>query len=132
MEHMKIKPKKQHDVLPCYYIPLGLQERLLEREDTVKELRDAFNTNDVAGSSQCVVLHGIGGVGKTRIALEYANSSRSRFDAIFWISADNNFKLAQGFSEVSKRLTLSRESDEQQDTDSNIARVKAWLVETCE
>ena len=131
MEQMKAKSNTQESVLPCYYIPFGLQERLLERESIVEELRKALGPIGVIDSHRCVILHGLGGVGKTRIALEYATNARNQFDAIFWISADNMVKLTQGFSEVSRRLSLTRENNEPQDAASTISSVRTWLADTC-
>ncbi len=43
-----------------------------------------------------VVLCGIGGIGKTSIAIEYVFSRRDKFDAVFWIRSDEPSKLEQG------------------------------------
>lgn len=47
-------------------------------------------------SPRHVAICGIGGVGKTSIAIEYAFSRQDMFDAIFWIRADEPAKLEQG------------------------------------
>lgn len=36
-----------------------------------------------------VVICGMGGVGKTELAIEYALSNQAKFDAIFWVNSDN-------------------------------------------
>lgn len=43
-----------------------------------------------------VVLCGIGGIGKTSIAIEYVFSRKTKFDAIFWIRSDEALKLEHG------------------------------------
>jgi Holliday junction resolvasome RuvABC ATP-dependent DNA helicase subunit len=45
-----------------------------------------------------VVLCGIGGIGKTSIAMEFAFAYGPRFDAVFWIRADEPAKLEAGMS----------------------------------
>lgn len=57
-------------------------------------------------------LHSMGGVGKTQIALQCANSNRGSFNAILWISADNTIRMAQSFLEVARRLCLFPENEE--------------------
>lgn len=84
------------------------------------------------GSLKVAVLWGMGGVGKTKIALQYVNKCRKDFDAIFWISADNSIKLTQDFLEVSKRLHLSPDVDDAQDAVAAMSKVKTWLSTTCE
>lgn len=51
------------------------------------------------GNQKHVVLCGMGGIGKTSIAMEYAFSRKRLFDAIFWIRADETAKLEQGNSQ---------------------------------
>ncbi|KAL8792441.1 MAG: hypothetical protein Q9195_004974 [Heterodermia aff. obscurata] len=53
---------------------------------------------------------GVGGLGKTQIALEYAFSRESKFDAIFFICADSHSKIAESFSLISTKLGLSDQS----------------------
>lgn len=45
-----------------------------------------------------VVLCGMGGLGKTSIAIEFTFSRRDKFDTVFWIRADEPAKLDQGTS----------------------------------
>jgi Holliday junction resolvasome RuvABC ATP-dependent DNA helicase subunit len=57
-----------------------LDELLLPRHDTIVSAED--------GVLKHVTLCGMGGLGKTEIAIEYAFTRRDKFDAIFWIRAD--------------------------------------------
>lgn len=76
------------------------------------------------------MLYDLGDVGKTKIALQYVNECRHRFDAILWISADNSVKLTQRFHEASRRLGLTLEKSDNQLAVDALSKVKAWLVET--
>lgn len=40
-------------------------------------------------------MHGIGGVGKTQVALEFAHRYSNEYDAIFWINAETEAKLTE-------------------------------------
>ncbi|KAI0436327.1 hypothetical protein F4803DRAFT_542680 [Xylaria telfairii] len=73
-----------------------------------------------------VVLCGIGGIGKTSIAIEYVFSRRNKFDAIFWIRADEPEKLEQDFGQISSELGLL---DPAENSNPVIRRnvVKGWL-----
>ncbi|KAK4443193.1 tetratricopeptide repeat domain-containing protein [Podospora aff. communis PSN243] len=51
-------------------------------------------------------LCGLGGVGKTEAAYEFSLRNKDKFDAIFWVSADEPAKLAQGFVDISLNLGL--------------------------
>ena len=118
--------------LPCYYVPFGINQQFYGREKILQKVKMVLDREE--GDRQCkaLLLHGLGGVGKTKIALQYVNNSRDQFDAIFWISADNSIKLTQSFLEVSRRLGFTPENDDAQDATAAISKVKAWLMETRE
>jgi len=116
--------------LPCYYLPFGIDGQFFGREDIVLKLQEALDPKEGAVGCKSFALYGMGGVGKTKVAMQYVNRSRTKFDAIFWISADNSFKLTQSFLEISRRLGLSPDDDKAEDAVAAISKVKNWLVET--
>ena len=122
----------KNDKIPCYYIPFGINEQFYGREDILQKVKKVLDREEGDCRCKSLVLHGLGGVGKTKIALQYVNNSRNKFDAIFWISADNSIKIMQSFLEVSRRLGLTPENDEAQDAVAAMSKVKTWLVETRE
>ncbi len=128
-----LKDNNSNDVrLPCHYVPFGINERFFGREDILQRVKEVLDPVDGNLRSKSLVLHGLGGVGKTKIALQYVNQSRDRFDAIFWISADNSIKLTQSFLEASRRLGLTPEDSDSQDAVAAMSKVKTWLSETRE
>ena len=118
------------DVLPCYLIPFGVDEQFHGRLDILDRMQKGLLHED--GALKVNVLWGMGGVGKTKIALHYVNKFRQDFDAIFWISADNSIKLTQDFLEVSKKLHLSPNVEDAQDAVAAMSKVKTWLSTTGE
>lgn len=122
--------KIKEDILPCYYIPFGLNEWLIGREDELRHVKDALDPQEGNRQSRSFALYGMGGVGKTAIALQYANSARTRYDAIFWISADNMIKMTQDFLEIAQKLELVPKDRKSEDANAAMTKVKAWLNET--
>lgn len=116
--------------LPCHYVPFGIDEQFFGRDDILQRMKAVLDPVEGYSRRKSLVLHGLGGVGKTKIALQYVNQSRHRFDAILWISADNSIKLTQSFLEASCRLGLTPEKSDSQDAVAAMSKVKAWLVET--
>jgi hypothetical protein len=53
----------------------------------------------------------MGGLGKTEVAIEYIFSTKVKFDAIFWVTADTIHKLNMGLSQVSRVLDLEDGAD---------------------
>ena len=55
-------------------------------------------------SSSVVVIHGMGGVGKTQLAREYTYRYGSSFDSVWWIDAQNLQSTYTGFLQIAQRL----------------------------
>lgn len=69
---------------------------------------------------------GMGGLGKTQLAIQYIFTRKEKFDAIFWLSADDKNTLAQNFARIACQLGIEDASDSQDLTVSR-ERVKEWL-----
>jgi hypothetical protein len=51
-------------------------------------------------------LCGLGGVGKTEIAVEFMFAHREDFDAVFWVQSNEPAKIADGFCQIAMELGL--------------------------
>ncbi len=50
------------------------------------------------------VLHGLGGIGKTQLAIEFARKYRNNYSAVFWIDGSSKEKLRQSIATLAKQL----------------------------
>jgi hypothetical protein len=60
----------------------------------------------VARGVACCVIHGLGGMGKTQTALEYAYVHESDYDAIFWLRSETEAELSASYSAIAVKLRL--------------------------
>lgn len=122
--------KITHQVLPCYCIPSGIAGRFYGRQDALDHLRATLQPEQTSQNIRSIALYGMGGVGKTQIALRYATEYRDFYDAILWISADSSIKMGQSALEVAHRLQLIPDTQQAQDSVAAISRLKIWLGQT--
>jgi hypothetical protein len=51
-----------------------------------------------------VVVHGLGGIGKTQLAVEFARTHQGGFSGVFWLDGSSEAKLKQSFVDIVQRL----------------------------
>lgn len=111
--------------LPCHYLPSLPTRSFFGRQDVLASIE-----NSLKSDCRCVLLHGLGGVGKSRTALEYANTRRSRYDVIIWIPADSKLKVQHAVYEFAKSLGLVQDTDDVSESSLALMKVKSWLSST--
>ena len=55
-------------------------------------------------AQKIVVLHGLGGIGKSQLAIEYAKKHQDDYAAIFWLNAKTEDTLKESFADGARRL----------------------------
>ena len=53
---------------------------------------------------QAVTLHGLGGIGKTQLAIAYTKAHRDDYSAIFWLNIKDEVSVKQSYSRLAKRI----------------------------
>ena len=90
-------------------------------------LAETASESNNADSTRLYALCGMGGIGKTDLAVEYAYSRKNKFSAVFWLDSDGVSQLATDFGRISIELGLET-PEEAQDLETSIEIVKAWLT----
>ncbi|CAI4214241.1 unnamed protein product [Parascedosporium putredinis] len=90
-----------------YLIPFPRNLQFVGRKGLVDELTEKLF---ISNSSQTIALFGLGGVGKTQVALQLAYwVKQNRPDySVFWVSALSYPAFEQSYAEIEKRLDYSR------------------------
>jgi hypothetical protein len=105
-------------------------EQFVAREEELAEMHRALRGD---GSRRTVVLHGLGGIGKTRLAIAYAKRHKDNYSAVFWLNIKDQGSLKQGFVKAAKQILRNHSSASRlssvdiENVDEVIDAVKAWL-----
>ena len=117
--------------LPCCALPVARNERFFGRRDILDDIDERLQGHGDSQGLKSLAIHGLGGVGKTQIALEYAYSKQSQFDAILWVPAKDDLAMQQGFTKIAvdglKLPTANPQSHQE-----NVLSVVNWLQQTRE
>jgi tetratricopeptide (TPR) repeat protein len=110
---------------PIWNVPYRQNPFFLGREALLSRLGTALRTTQATKLSQPQAITGLGGIGKTQLAVEYAYRFRLDYHAVLWVSADTRDTLSTGFIELGRILDLPEKNEREQG--QSIAGVQHWL-----
>ncbi len=113
--------------VPFWNVPYRQNPFFTGREDILTRLDEALITSKVATSMQPYALTGMGGVGKTQTAIEYAHRYRSKYHAVLWVRAGSHEVLTSDFAALAALLGLDQRNE--QNLNRTIAAIKQWLID---
>jgi tetratricopeptide (TPR) repeat protein len=93
------------------------------REEILSALHEALTQGGRAAIKQAI--SGLGGIGKTATATEYAHRYADAYGHVLWTGAADAAALTEGFANIARELGLA----EHQKSEETVAAVKRWLAE---
>jgi hypothetical protein len=111
-----------------WMVPYARNPFFTGREDLLTQLQAHFQQQQAMALSQPQAMSGLGGIGKTQMAVEYAHRHAKEYEAVLWVRAETQENLVSGYVEMAQELEL-RERDEQEQA-IVVQAVKRWLTTT--
>jgi tetratricopeptide (TPR) repeat protein len=104
-------------------VPHGRNPNFTGREWLLEELHRRLSAGETAALVQTI--HGLGGIGKTTLAAEYAHRHRGDYDVVWWVRAEEPAALAADYAALGGRLGIVDEAE--RDLPKAVEAVRGWL-----
>jgi hypothetical protein len=116
----------RQDLPPIWTLPYPRNSFFQGREDVLTHLHTLLHQGQRTALSQSPhALSGLGGVGKTQLATEYAYRYHQEYEAVLWAHAEDRATLLSSYLTLATLLHLpEREAKEPEEV---VAAVKRWL-----
>lgn len=109
---------------PIYTIPDKQNPFFTDREDILAALRDFFQSQQ-GTRTRTQALYGLGGMGKTLLAMEYARLHQNEYQAILWLNTASREILNSDLSSLLDQLGIFVEGGDNEQ--QRFAALKHWL-----
>jgi len=114
-----------------YGVPFDRNSEFVGRKSILASLFDQLN--DTTNSTKRVALFGLGGIGKTQIALEYLHCNSERYRKIYWVAASDRSCIETGLANIVRQsgVPLKQElpvSEVAGQMVNWLSRNSAWLL----
>jgi tetratricopeptide (TPR) repeat protein len=121
------KPRFPGTLPSKWNIPYNRNPNFTGRVHLLDDLRTALTSGQSAALTQVVT--GLGGVGKTQTAVEYAYRFATEYEVVGWIRAEEATKLAVDYAALASELGLdaSEHLDPEARASAIVKTVRRWL-----
>jgi hypothetical protein len=104
--------------------PYIASEFFIGRAAELDEIENSLNPSNATQKEQRIVLGGMGGIGKTRLAIAYAESRSGSYSSVIWLNAASKATLKDTFRSIASRIFQDTRILESEDM---IGHVHRWL-----
>ena len=106
--------QQESHVCTLFHVPYRKNIFFTGREKVLTRLANALLMGQPTALSQPQAISGLGGVGKTQIAVEYAYQHRQEYQAILWVRADTRETLVSDYVAIAELLNLPQSDGKDQ------------------
>ncbi|KKZ68560.1 hypothetical protein EMCG_01008 [[Emmonsia] crescens] len=122
-----------------FHVPFNITgvpatDRFIGREDYILRLWEVLQP-DASSMQKVAILHGLGGIGKTQLAIQFARTNKNQFSAVFFVNGNDKNNLVQSLALIAKQvlggqfgLDLEACIEVEDDVNEQAERLLKWLA----
>ncbi|TIA07715.1 purine and uridine phosphorylase [Aureobasidium pullulans] len=102
--------KQEVDELEKHHVPFSLKgvpniDHFVQRSNDMQELERFFFPQQSHDTRRKIfVVHGLGGIGKTQLSIEFVRQYQTKYSAVFWLDGSSKDALQNSFLNIVTRL----------------------------
>jgi Mrp family chromosome partitioning ATPase len=108
------KVSASHFILPT----CRSSHEFIDRAEDMEALERVLLPRAPPNRRQILILHGMGGIGKTQLAVEFARKHETSYSSVFFIDADSKDSLLRSFLAIYWRIAAGGLSKEEESANS--------------
>jgi NB-ARC domain len=120
----------QHLVQNTFLVPFERNPMFCGRDSLLQQIEHELLLDMSMRYNHRLALHGLGGVGKTQVALEYAYQHKNSYDHVFWIQGAERTLTISDLTRVARETNCIDVKDESQ-PEMISSQVLKWLNHQC-
>jgi tetratricopeptide (TPR) repeat protein len=122
---IQLLQEQDEEVTSLWNVPFARNPFFTGRDELLERLHTQLQTTQTAAVSQPQAVSGLGGIGKTQLAIEYAYRYASEYQAMLWARADTTEALNTSYTELARLLQLPQKDEREQEI--IVQAVKGWF-----
>jgi hypothetical protein len=119
-------PPSEGATFPVWHVPYPRNPNFTGRSEVIARIEKELRSGQAAAVTQAIA--GLGGIGKTQLALEYCYRQASSYQVVWWIRAESKETRMADLGALAERLRLA--PVDKSDFSSSVGAVIEWLNRT--
>lgn len=104
---------------------LPVAGHFVDRDAEIEDIKENLLPTETQNRRKLHILHGLGGVGKTQLAIAYARKYQHTYSAIIWVNGNSTDTVLQSLAGFARRAGVSRAASLDASTAQQAPEMKA-------